>query len=387
MIASVPRTVGPGCVGLLLVLAVALPSLPAAAFEMTVFDAQGRPRATVELAPPGIEAGVPVRVQELRPAPARVRDASSVDAQFLSSGGGAATAHRSGGSHRLGVEVRRDDLRWSITPLTGSPSPVSELHWRGIGSAGVVWQGSWPLSARWRLDGEAGLARRLSGSVRDSDYDQSGRQAEFSRSVASTSGSTLGSLRAGLGWLALEAAGGATLHLEGGLALHRHELTIARAEQRVSTPSTRFPDLEMPPVGVSFDAGSRYRLRWAGSYLGFALRWPLGEGLVMGADYRFERLRLEGEGRWALREDLAQPVSFTQSARGRVHAAGLSLARALSARSGIDVGIRHVNGRSGGGRHDMRSAGDHGIGLGLAMQLDGLRWRSTALQVGYRLDF
>lgn len=383
-----------GC-GALAALAAGMACAPAAAFEMTVFDAPGTPRIAVELPPaPRPDAAVPAAPASPGQVPAApspsapAGGASRIDAAFLRPGAErAAVDAGAGGSHRVAVELRRDDLRWSITPVSGAPDPVSELHWEDIGSAGVSWQGYWPLTARWRLEGGAGVAGRLSGSVRDSDYDESGHRAEFSRSVASTEGSTLGALHAGLGWLAAGDGRAAALHVGGGLALHRHELRIERAEQRVSTASTRFPGLEMPPVGTRFDADSRYRLRWAGPYLGLALRWPLGGGAVLGAGYRFERLRLNGEGRWALRTDLAQPVSFTQRAWGTVHAAELSLAWPLSARSSVDIGVRHVDGRSGGGRHDMRWADDAGVGLGTALRLDGLRWRSTAVQLGYRLDF
>lgn len=383
--------------GVLAMLAACAACAPAAAFEMTVFDAPGTPRIAVELTPaprggaarseeraPVVAAPAPAAMQPVAP----VGAASRIDADFLRPGEAhAVAAAGAGGSHRFAAELRRDDLRWSITPLSGAPSPVSELHWEDIGSAGLSWQGDWPLAARWRLEGELGFAGRLTGSVRDSDYDESGRQAEFSRSVSSTEGSSLGALLAGLGWLAAGDGRGATLHLGGGLALHRQVLKIARAEQQVSTASTQFPELEMPPVGTSFDANSNYRLEWAGPYLGLALRWPLAGGVVLGARYRFERLRLKGEGEWSLREDLAQPVSFTQRAWGRVHAAELNLAWPLSARSSIDIGVRHVDGRSNGGDHDMRWADDGGVGLGTTMRLDELRWRSTAVQLGYRLDF
>lgn len=139
------------------------------------------------------------------------------------------------------------------------------------------------------------------------------------------------------------------------------------------------------PGGTRIDPDIRYRLQLVGPYLGLALRWPLAGGVALGARYRFERLRLKGE--WSLREGLAQPVSFTQRAWGRVYAAELNLAWPLSARSSIDIGVRHVDGRSKGGDHDMRWADDGGVGLGTTMRLDGLRWRSTAVQLGCRLDF
>ena len=144
--------------GVLAMLAACAACAPAAAFEMTVFDAPGTPRIAVELTPaprggaarseeraPVVAAPAPAAMQPAAP----VGAASRIDADFLRPGEAhAVAAAGAGGSHRFAAELRRDDLRWSITPLSGAPSPVSELHWEDIGSAGLSWQGDWPLAAR-----------------------------------------------------------------------------------------------------------------------------------------------------------------------------------------------------------------------------------------------
>ncbi|MBP7639232.1 MAG: hypothetical protein KA733_00470, partial [Thauera sp.] len=106
--------------GVLAMLAACAACAPAAAFEMTVFDAPGTPRIAVELTPaprggaarseeraPVVAAPAPAAMQPAAP----VGAASRIDADFLRPGEAhAVAAAGAGGSHRFAAELRRDDL-------------------------------------------------------------------------------------------------------------------------------------------------------------------------------------------------------------------------------------------------------------------------------------
>jgi hypothetical protein len=289
---------------------------------------------------------------------------------------------------RLYIEAREDAIDWRIGVPGVSPEVISELSWEGLRSAGLRWEGAVPLNARWAVEGGLAYAESLSGEVRDSDYDADGRRAAWSVSESDARKSRLYDLHLGGRYrIGLGAHGSAALTLHGGLALHDRKLRIDRTEQIVSQPSASFPDLVPPPVGTTYDADSQYQVRWYGPYAGLGVQFALGPDLDLALGYRHSWTKLKGRGHWSLRSDLAQPDSFTHEANARLHEVSLSLAYRLENGGQLLLGAHHLRSDSDRGQDDTRWAQDEGIGLGSAIDLKELRWRSTALRLGYSLDF
>ena len=287
------------------------------------------------------------------------------------------------GRHTLAVELRRDDLDWRIAPRDGEPNILSELSWRAVDSVGLRWDGEFPLAGGWGLEAGLALAGSVTGEARDSDYEFDDRQGEYSRSRIESDGSTFFDLHlGGLYRLGAMDARRPSVALRAGLALHNQSLRLGRAEQQLARPG-----FGAPPVGTTFDTRSSYKARWLGPYVGLGFEAPLGPRMDFSADYRFERLRMKGRGNWALREEFAHPDSFVHTAWGRVHALDVALGYRLDSGGRLELGAHHVDGKTARGTDDTRWASDGGVGLGSAIDLVDLRWRASAVRLGYSLPF
>lgn len=366
-------------------LALAVSSAPATgAFELAVFGPGGAVTQRVALnTPPTATADrPPVASMTLFPqtAAAALRSldipVSTIDRAFQRPAGelprhGAAVSRQ-----RFALQLRRDDLDYRISRRDGHPNILSELSWREVDSLGLVWESEIPVAGRWSIEAGVGLAGSVTGTVQDSDYAEDDRRGEFSRSDAGTHGSTFFDLRlGGLYRLDPQEGTGPRLALSAGVALHNQSLRIGRAEQVI------------PATHDTFDADSRYTARWLGPYLGLKMDLPLSPRLDFSAGYRFERLRLRGRGDWALRDDFDHPDSFIHTAWGRIHGLELALGYRLDNGAHLELGASHLDGRASGGTDDTHWAADNGIGLGTALDLNDLRWRSSTLRLGYTLPF
>ncbi|THF62679.1 outer membrane beta-barrel protein [Pseudothauera rhizosphaerae] len=376
-------------------------ALPAGAMQMTIFDAGGKhQRVALETEP------APSATPSATPAPNAPR------MTVMAQGGG--QAHRSvalpaagpageaplavftvaapapaaaaepprGVESRLYAEARQESLDWRIGVPGQSPDVISELSWRGLRSAGLRWEGAVPLGTHWAVEGGLAYAESLSGEVRDSDYESDGRRDPWSVSESDARKSRLYDLHLGGRYrIGLAVPRGTALTLHGGLALHDRRLRIGRTEMIVSRPPATLP------AGTTFDADSQYRVRWYGPYAGLGVQFALGPDLDLAVGYRHSWTKLKGRGHWALRSDFAQPDSFIHEANARLHEIDLSLAYRLDGGGQLLLGAHHLRSDSDRGRDDTRWAQDGGIGLGSAIDLKELRWRSTALRLGYSLDF
>ena len=350
----------------LAVLALALPA-SAAAFEMTILD------------DPDAERPIIIDLDTGHQAPEGADD--DLDRQF--SAPDATPAARTAGpvTHRIGGGIRRDSLRFRISD--GGPDTLSELAWKDVTSAHLQWAMDYPINHRWALEAGLGFASSVSGEVRDSDYDLDDRQGEFSRTYSSTHGSTFfdANLGARLTVVAPQAHG-FELGLRAGVALHHQSLRIGRTRQAISRDSTRYPDWEGAEEGTSFDADSTYKARWLGPYLGVEMGTDLGRGITLSGAYTLERLRLHGRGHWALRTDMD---GFDQTGWGTGQAADIELSMPLDGGARLTAGLSHRDVDVDGGLDDKRGTGPAGVGH--AIDLTELRWRSDTLYLDYTLPF
>lgn len=218
----------------------------------------------------------------------------------------------------LGLQVgqRRDDFSYRIgfdNPGPGLPDVLSELDWQGMQLLEVGVQLSDPRPGwAWRV--EASHARSYDGQVRDSDWAEPGRQQEFSRSQATTEGSTAGDVLVGVGY---RQPLGERLALVPAIGVEQHRLhwRMRHAVQVISDPAA-FPSISMPPVGYRYDARSHYRANYRGPWLGLGLELSLLPRLSLSTDWRRSRYDYRGAGDWALRSDFAHPESFRHDTQG-----------------------------------------------------------------------
>lgn len=357
-------------------LALLLATLPAAAMEMTVFGADGSVRQTLPLPAPQPE-----------PPPAQAIAAAGQPAAI-----GAAPAPAGRMRHELSLLYRNDNLDWRIAPADEQPDILSELNWRDIQLAGLSWRAQWPLAPHWSLETLLAGAGEVGGSVRDSDYVYSDRQAEFSRSVAGVDHSHVADAALGLRLQLSESRLAMPgLALTGGVVWHEQNLRASRARQEVSRADVCPPSLcgsfSPPPEGYSFDAGSQYRADWRGGYLGAQLEFWLQPALSLRLDYQYQRLKYHAEANWALRSEFAHPLSFSHDAWGHNHQGQLALNFFASDGSGWQLALFGSQARTGSGNADVRWANSGDVAQGSGLRLQGVDWRSAGMSLGYSSTF
>ena len=358
-------------------------SAAAPAMEMTVFDADGSVRQVPLPAAPPEQQAVPALPATLSAAPAVAGQLAAINPMPASTGRM---------RHTLALLYRNDHLDWRIAPGDEQPDTLSELSWRDLKLAGLEWRAQWPLALRWSLETLLAGASEIGGSVRDSDYAFSDRQAEFSRSVAEVDHSHVADAALGLRLQLSESRLAMPgVALTGGVVWHEQTLRASHARQEVSRidlcPPSLCNSFTPPPVGYGFDAGSQYRADWRGGYLGAQLEFWLQPALTLRLEYQYQRLKYHAEANWALRSEFAHPLSFSHDTWGHNHQGQLALNFFASDGSGWQLALSGSQARTGSGDAEVRWADSGGVAQGSGLRLQAVNWRSAGISLGYSSTF
>lgn len=273
---------------------------------------------------------------------------------------------------------RNDRLQWGIADPVNGIDTLSELSWRSLRMAAAGADVRYRSSASLVLLARADYGYATSGSVQDSDYWQSGRQNEFSRSTGSAQGSQAFGLSAGIGLPFGKEIGDWQVQLMPmlGLASQHQKLRFREGNQVYVYPGSQ------TPLGPIDGLNTRYDARWNGVWGGLELALQNRKDLTM-------RVRLEqhvsdysAKADWNLRTDFAHPVSFRQwaSAQGRTITIE---ARYAYANAYILVQASHYAWETRRGRDEIYLAN----GETRYTPFNGASWDSSRLSLGIGFDF
>lgn len=237
------------------------------------------------------------------------------------------------------VEFSKSELAWSIAAGPSpqiSPNILSELTFSGLQEmrAGLDALYLRRISNGLYLVVEAGgsAGRIDGGEVRDSDYETDGRGGEFSRSYSRIEGD--GSERYFFGggvktrWFNTN---GNYLSIYGGLESGSIEYEISKGEQYL-------PELARGQILTGLDSSYKYQNK--GLYGAVATEHVIGI-FALGVEYRLSDLDLDATGNWNLRQDLAHPTSFTQSAEGKGEQIAISGSLFVTSAFDITISVAH----------------------------------------------
>jgi hypothetical protein len=220
---------------------------------------------------------------------------------------------------------RSDELRFTIDG--GGIDIISELDWDDVRSAGLELDGKVRLPGPFELSGHAAYGRIYDGSLRDSDYNGSGKTLEFSRSRSDTErGSTL-DLSFALGVPYAPSARWRLIPLVG-LCYSEENYNLRNGVQVV------------PALGPFGGLDSDYETQWYGVLWGGELHWLPNEDWDLMARFTSRHANYRADGHFNLRSDLAQRRSFGQATTGRGSIYELGAKRALGAGFTLDLNTR-----------------------------------------------
>jgi outer membrane protease len=273
---------------------------------------------------------------------------------------------------------RTDRLQWGIADPVNDIDILSELSWRNLRMAAVGadlrYQASTPLVLLARAD----YGYATSGSVQDSDYWQSGRNREFSRSTGSARGSQAFGFSAGIGLPLGKELGDWQVQLMPmlGLAAQYQKLRFRDGNQVYVYPGSQ------TPLGPIDGLNTRYDARWNGVWGGLELELQNRKDLTMRVRLEQHASDYSAKANWNLRTDFAHPVSFRQwaSAQGRTITAE---ARYAYANAYIMAQLSHSAWKAGRGKDEIYLD----IGETRYTPFNGARWESSRLSLGLGFDF
>jgi hypothetical protein len=285
--------------------------------------------------------------------------------------------------------TRSDDLDWSIAGNAAGTNPdvLSELDWSDVESYQVTLADRSIFAKHIYLRGAFSYAGIQDGTVRDSDYGNNSRTAEWSRSICQTNGDELWDVSAGGGYAFYLLDGRLLVAPLLGVSYHKQNLRITNGMQVISQDNPFSSSLQdnPPPVGpLTSELNSTYFARWMGPWIGCDLRYQTQkrtpDALVMsfGLSLEMHLADYYGEGNWNLRGDLAHPKSFEHDADGIGLCVSAEWRVVMAEHWDITFTASHQDWSTGGGT-DRKFHPDGGASI---TRLNGVNWQSSSFMVG-----
>lgn len=218
-------------------------------------------------------------------------------------------------NYDFGGGYRYDNLKWSIAGSNGSPNILSELNWKDLQMAQVFGQIKIALGCVYfKVKGD--YANIFHGKNQDSDYLESGRQFEFSRSYAKTNGSAFDIL-GGVGVRFPFFCERLYLIPVGGYSDSEIDLHDRNGVQKISYFA---PELVGPFAGLH----SKYKAKWFGPWAGLDMEWRWYScNLRILSSFEYHWADYRGRGHWNLRDDFAGDIHHRSCGYGVVGMLGL----------------------------------------------------------------
>jgi Protochlamydia outer membrane protein len=212
------------------------------------------------------------------------------------------------------IGYRRDNMKWSIAGVGGSPNILSELKWEDLESTVLSVDFRWSDDSMAYIRGSMRIGWIWAGENQDSDYLGNNRTMEFSRSNNDAEGGGQLDASAGLGYrfsIPLVWDGG-KIHLMplAGYSYNSLDLEMTHGRQTLSGYGYS------ATLGTFDDLDSRYTAQWRGPWLGVDGEFEMNASNKLFASFEYHWAEYEGEGDWNLRSDFNHPVSFIQKTDG-----------------------------------------------------------------------
>jgi Protochlamydia outer membrane protein len=274
--------------------------------------------------------------------------------------------------YSLGAGLRQDALRWSIADA--GANVASEVQWKSMFITQLRGAAKLNLPKDWQVRGSISAGAVKSGGNQDSDFADSNRTQEFSRSNNSGGGSVRDfSIAAGKKFRRPDFANGDTLFFVPlvGLSIHQQNFTMFNGVQTI------------PANGPFAGLGNSYDTKWQGVWAGLEAVRGMGEKLTLTAKGELHVADYSAQANWNLRNDLAHPTSFEHSATGLGLVMGVGgtyrYNKNFLLNGAFDFQIR----KTGSGTDRTFFAG----GTTANYTLNPVRWNSTSLNFGAAYQF
>ena len=289
----------------------------------------------------------------------------------------------------LSAGLRSDNFDWSISGDSSGHNPniLSELEWSGVDSYQLSLSNRTRYKRHIYLRGHFNYAFIRNGRVRDSDYGQNDRTAEWSRSISETNDDQLWDLSAGAGYTFFFLEEQLAVSPLIGFSYNKLNFRIENGIQEISedNPFSASSNDNPPPVGpLSGRLNSTYFASWTGPWVGCDLQYkmkdrapaaPPGE---LGLSLELHWADYYGESNWNLRSDLEHPKSFEHDATGYGIRLAADAVIRLAGQWALRIAVDHQNWITQEGTCRVFSVAEGTS----RTQLNEVHWSSTSIMIG-----
>lgn len=274
---------------------------------------------------------------------------------------------------------RKDTLDWNLSGnIAGqNPNVLSELTWDDVRLFQVGAQAEYTHKGSFlkdvHVDGHVSFGGVFSGDVQDSDFSQDGRVDEFSRSNNDASEGDAINTKVGFGY-----------EFNTGTTSPYYSWITPMVGYSYSELNVVMQDLfqTIPAAGPFSGLDSEYNTEWDGPFLALKGGMKFGKHRVA-ARGEYHLSDYKGVGRWNLRSEFAQPVSFIHNgeASGLAFEAEYSYAIWNNFDVFLNAAYQTWNVEDG---TDILIFGN---GLSTAQRLNEVNWDSQAYNIGIAYNF
>lgn len=293
----------------------------------------------------------------------------------------------------LSAGYRSDQLDWNIAGDTtgANPNILSELTWEDIESFQLQSRGWIKFNELPHFKRKSLLLMNLSigkiinGDAKDSDYGESDRSGEWSRSVN----------QANEGFVVdISGAWGPTFKFDRfkkltvtpliGYGFNMQALSMTDGEQTVSDTSLVPPAFDSPPLlGPIPELDSTYTTYWYGPLLGVNVDYKINDKVSLSSGFEYHLAEYYAQADWNLRSEFAHPVSFEHESSGVGIVWTIKSLYTLNERCSLLIDGIIQNWKTDSGI-DRTFFSDQSVSV---VRLNEVKWESYALMAGIQYRF
>lgn len=210
----------------------------------------------------------------------------------------------------LGYTFRKDKLTWSIAGENNNPNILSELTWKKLYINQISFITSFKTKNNFYVRAYADYGRIFKGMNQDSDYLESDRKEEFSRSISKADKGEVFDLSAAIGY-DFRLCNFSLIPLIGASWEEQH-LRLFHGKQ------------EIPDQYKIKNLHSSYKTRWYGPWIGLDSSFALSSYLDVIASFEYHFNQYRGKGHWNLRSDFLSDFKHFSCGWGYINRVGIN---------------------------------------------------------------
>ncbi|MGN6437116.1 MAG: hypothetical protein ACTHMM_11310 [Agriterribacter sp.] len=270
--------------------------------------------------------------------------------------------------------IMNSNVQYSISGNVNGQNPniLSELIWKDLKSASYGIRAS-IVKKRFNIESSYHLSHPYKGKASDLDYSEDNRTGIFSEQYFASNKGFQKSLSFSVGY---------NLKKSGNIEIIPSLNYLQISQRNYLLNGDEGVKINNQYVYVD-GLNSYYSSRWNAVGLGITVRWCLLKKFEFKNALIYHYGIYDGYGRWNLRQEFRQPISYTHKGRGNIFSAALGLSYGLNKRIGINLQVPAILSKAKNGIDELYYANGNSV----KTKLNEVVIKSIALNFGCSYAF